>query len=67
MAERRRRPTRRRSIDQPRLLSFQALRRINGEGAYANLVTQELTSGLDARDAGFIIELVPGTSRWQGS
>ncbi len=56
-----------RTIDQPRLISFRALRRINADGGYANLVTQELTASLAARDAGFVIELVHGTCRWQGT
>lgn len=66
MAERRySRP--RRSIDEPRLIAFDAMRAINGDGAYANLVTSELTAGLYPRDAGFVIELVHGTCRMQGS
>ena len=62
-----RRPRRKRTIDRPRLSSFEALRRINGEGGYANLVTAEVIAGLDARDAGFVTELVHGTCRRQGS
>lgn len=57
----------RRVVDRPRLIAYQAMRRINGDGGYANLVTAELTAGLDARDAGFVIELVHGTCRMQGS
>lgn len=64
---RRRRSPRRRSVDRPRLIGFEALRRINGDGGYANLVTAELTADLDPRDAGFVIELVHGTARWQGT
>lgn len=58
---------RRRIIDQPRLVSFEAMRQVNGSGGYANLVTAELTAGMDLRDAGFTTELVHGTCRWQGS
>ena len=69
MAEPRGRPRRRRgrSVDRPRLAGFEALRRINGEGGYANLVTAEVTAQMAARDAGFTTELVHGTCRWQGS
>lgn len=49
------------------MIAFQALRRINSENGYANLVTAEMTAGLPARDAGFVIELVHGTCRVQGS
>lgn len=57
----------RRHIDQPRLIAFDALRAINSGGGYANLVTAEMTHGLQHRDAGFVIELVHGTCRMQGS
>lgn len=69
MAERRapHRKRRERTIDRPRLLGFEALRQVNGEGGYANLVTAQVTAGLDARDAGFVTELVHGTCRRQGS
>ena len=55
--------------DRARRLAFDALRRVNGEGAYANLVLAEL---LDARrsagrDAAFATELVAGTCRAQGT
>lgn len=63
----RQRRARRRQIDKPRLLAFEALRTINGAGGYANLVTAEATAALAARDAGFVIELVHGTCRMQGS
>jgi len=58
---------RRRQIDEPRLIAFDALRAVNADGAYANLVTADLTAGLYPRDAGFVIELVHGTCRLQGS
>ncbi|NLH69073.1 MAG: rRNA cytosine-C5-methylase, partial [Brooklawnia sp.] len=69
MAERRapHRKRRERTIDRPRLLGFEALRQVNGDGGYANLVTAQVTAGLDARDAGFVTELVHGTCRRQGS
>lgn len=67
MAEPRGRRPRRRTVDGPRLAAFDALRAINADGAYANLVTADVTRGMDARDAGFVTELVHGTSRWQGS
>lgn len=67
MAEQRGGRPGRRSIDRPRMIAWQALRRINGEGGYANLVTAELTVGLAPRDAGFVIELVHGTCRLQGT
>ena len=45
------------------------LRRVNGEGAYANLALAELLDGrrLPARDAAFATELVAGTCRGQGT
>jgi 16S rRNA (cytosine967-C5)-methyltransferase len=48
-----------------RHVAFAALRRIEGDGAYANLVLRhELgRSGLDERDRGFVTELVYGTTR----
>lgn len=58
---------RRRTIDAPRRTAFDALRRIHSEDAYANLVTQALTRGMDPRDAGFVIELVHGTCRMEGT
>ncbi len=67
MTDRRPSQRRRRRIDEPRLVAFEAMRAINGDGAYANLVTSEMTVGFSARDAGFIIELVHGTCRMQGS
>ena len=33
---------RRRQIDEPRLIAFDALRAVNADGAYANLVTADL-------------------------
>ena len=67
MADQRRRPQRRRSVDGPRLAAFDALGWINDDGAYANLATADVTRGMAPRDAGFVTELVHGTSRWQGS
>jgi len=62
-AQRRRRP------DRARRAAFDALRAVNGEGAYANLVLPALLRerGLTGRDAAFATELLAGTCRWQGS
>ena len=59
----------RRTIDPARRTAFEALRAVNGEGAYANLVLAALTAQhrLNERDAAFATELVFGTSRLQGS
>ena len=55
--------------DRARRLAFDALRRVNGEGAYANLALAELLDArrLPARDAAFATELVAGTCRAQGT
>ena len=71
MPERRpdaRRPDTRRP-DRARRLAFDALRAVNGEGAYANLVLGRLLDErqLPARDAAFATELVAGTCRRQGT
>lgn len=58
---------RKRSVDAPRRIAFDALRRINSQGAYANLVTTSATARMIPRDAGFVIELVHGTCRMQGT
>jgi 16S rRNA (cytosine967-C5)-methyltransferase len=60
---------RRRRPDRARRAAFDALRAVNGEGAYANLVLPALLAerGLTGRDAGFATELLAGTCRWQGS
>ncbi len=62
-------PDRRRPPDRARRLAFDALRAINGEGAYANLVLGRLLDErrLPARDAAFATELVAGTCRRQGT
>ena len=59
----------RRPPDRARRLAFDVLRKVNGEGAYANLALAELLAerGLDGRDAAFATELVSGTCRMQGS
>lgn len=48
-----------------RALALQLLRRIEHDGAYANLVVPAAlaTSGLEARDRAFVTELVNGTTR----
>jgi 16S rRNA (cytosine967-C5)-methyltransferase len=60
---------RRRRPDRARRAAFDALRAVNGEGAYANLVLASLLRerGLTGRDAAFATELLAGTCRWQGS
>ena len=52
-----------------RRVAFDVLRQVNGEDAYANLVLAKRLgqSGLEARDAAFVTELVAGTCRRQGT
>ena len=59
----------RRSGDPARRTAFDALRAVNADGAYANLVLPALLRerGLSGRDAAFATELLAGTCRWQGS
>jgi 16S rRNA (cytosine967-C5)-methyltransferase len=59
----------RRRADRARRAAFDALRAVNGEGAYANLALPALLRerGLTGRDAAFATELLAGTCRWQGS
>ncbi len=63
------RTQRRRRPDRARRAAFDALRAVNGEGAYANLTLPPLLRerGLSGRDAAFATELLAGTCRWQGS
>jgi 16S rRNA (cytosine967-C5)-methyltransferase len=63
------RKQRRRRSDRARRAAFDALRAVNVEGAYANLVLPALLRerGLSGRDAAFATELLAGTCRWQGS
>ncbi len=63
------RSQRRRRPDRARRVAFDALRAVNGEGAYANLVLSALLRErrLTGRDAAFATELLAGTCRWQGS
>jgi 16S rRNA (cytosine967-C5)-methyltransferase len=58
-----------RSPDRSRRVAFDALRRVNGGGAYANLVLPELLTArrITGRDAAFATELLAGTCRAQGS
>jgi 16S rRNA (cytosine967-C5)-methyltransferase len=60
---------RRRRPDRARRVAFDALRAVNAEGAYANLILPALLRerGLTGRDAAFATELLAGTCRWQGS
>ena len=59
----------RRRGDRARRAAFDALRAVNADGAYANLVLPTLLRerGLAGRDAAFATELLAGTCRWQGS
>lgn len=58
-----------RRIDLARLVAYNTLEAINGEGAFANIaLNRELKeAGLHGKDAGFVTELVSGTCRMQGS
>jgi 16S rRNA (cytosine967-C5)-methyltransferase len=60
---------RRRREDPARRTAFDALRAVNADGAYANLVLPALLRerGLSGRDAAFATELLANTCRWQGS
>jgi 16S rRNA (cytosine967-C5)-methyltransferase len=60
---------RRRRPDRARRAAYDALRAVNSEGAYANLILPALLGerGLTGRDAAFATELLAGTCRWQGS
>jgi 16S rRNA (cytosine967-C5)-methyltransferase len=59
----------RRRGDRARRAAFDALRAVNADGGYANLVLPALLRerGLAGRDAAFATELLAGTCRWQGS
>jgi 16S rRNA (cytosine967-C5)-methyltransferase len=59
----------RRRPDRARRAAFDALRAVNSDGAYANLVLPALLRErrLTGRDAAFATELLAGTCRWQGS
>lgn len=60
---------RRRRADPARLTAYQALRAVNGEDAYGNLVLPRLVreNHLDRRDAAFATELGYGAMRRQGT
>jgi 16S rRNA (cytosine967-C5)-methyltransferase len=60
---------RRRRPDRARRVAFDALRAVNADGAYANLILPALLRerGLTGRDAAFATEMLAGTCRWQGS
>ena len=55
--------------DRARRTAFDALRAVNADGAYANLILPALLRerGLSGRDAAFATELLANTCRWQGS
>ena len=59
----------RRGPDRSRRVAFDALRRVTGEDAYANLVLPALLTerGIAGRDAAFATELLNGTCRWLGT
>ncbi|SDU88689.1 16S rRNA (cytosine967-C5)-methyltransferase [Microlunatus sagamiharensis] len=56
-------------VDRARRVAFDALRRVTGEEAYANLVLPGLLTerGITGRDAAFATELLNGTCRWLGT
>ncbi len=58
-----------RTADRARRVAFDALRRVTGEEAYANLVLPGLLTerGIHGRDAAFATELLNGTCRWLGT
>jgi 16S rRNA (cytosine967-C5)-methyltransferase len=58
-----------RGADRSRRVAFDALRRVTGEDAYANLVLPGMLSerGIVGRDAAFATELLNGTCRWLGT
>jgi 16S rRNA (cytosine967-C5)-methyltransferase len=60
---------RRRRPDRARRAAFDALRAVNAQGAYANLILPALLRErrLTGRDAAFATELLAGTCRWQGT
>ncbi|MGI3783107.1 MAG: transcription antitermination factor NusB, partial [Janthinobacterium lividum] len=55
--------------DRARRVAFDALRRVTGEDAYANLVLPGMLAdrGITGRDAAFATELLNGTCRWLGT
>ena len=55
--------------DRARRLAYDALRAVNGDGAYANLALGRLLDErrLPARDAAFATDLLAGTCRRQGT
>ena len=63
------RTLRRRRPDRPRLLAHRILGAVTQQDAYANLETARVLgeANLDARDAGFVTELVAGTCRLLGT
>ena len=63
------RKLRRRRPDRPRLIAHRILGAVTQQDAYANLETARVLAeaGLEARDAGFVTELVSGTCRLLGT
>lgn len=58
-----------RGADRSRRVAFDALRRVTGEDAYANLVLPAMLAdrGIAGRDSAFATELLNGTCRWLGT
>lgn len=56
-----------RPVDPARRAAYRTLRRVTGEGAYANLVLAHEARGLSTRDAAFATELTFGTCRALGT
>ncbi len=58
-----------RGVDRSRRVAFDALRKVTGEDAYANLVLPGMLAerGITSRDAAFATELLNGTCRWLGT
>ncbi len=69
MAQDARRARARTAVDPARQAAYDALRAVEIDDAYLNLVLPRLLSerGLSGRDAGFATELAAGTARLQGS
>lgn len=57
------------AVDPARLVAFEVLRAVQGDGAFTNLALQQALRrhGLDGRDAAFATELVSGTVRRLGT
>ena len=69
MADEPRRARARTSVDPARQTAYDALRAVDTDDAYLNLVLPRLLGerGVTGRDAAFATELAAGTARLQGS